>query len=140
MGRQELRFSVRGRPAPQGSKRSVGKGRFVEASKYLPAWRRAVEVAILEAFIETEDSSSFDGPVSVNVIFFIDRPQKPKFKFPATTPDLDKLLRGLFDGISTAKAWTDDCLVVEVHAREVYTGLEPDSYPSAGCSVFISAK
>ena len=35
----ELRVTVAGRPAPQGSKRLGGAGQLREQSAYLPAWR-----------------------------------------------------------------------------------------------------
>jgi crossover junction endodeoxyribonuclease RusA len=84
-----------------------------------------------------QDITPFDGPVRVEVTFFIDRPKTPKFPYPATTPDLDKLVRGLFDSITMAKVWTDDCLVVELLAAEVWTGA--DTYPVPGAKVFITA-
>jgi hypothetical protein len=50
-------FFVPGRVAPQGSKRYVGGnkasgGRFIEASKYLPAWRKAVTTVASEYMSE----------------------------------------------------------------------------------------
>ena len=141
MGRSEFRFVAEGRPAPQGSKSYRGSGpngaRFSEASKYLPAWRSAIVLAAKSEMLNTQDITPFDGPVRVEVTFFIDRPKTPKFPYPATTPDLDKLVRGLFDSITMAKVWTDDCLVVELLAAEVWTGA--DTYPVPGAKVFITA-
>jgi hypothetical protein len=88
VGRQHLLFWVEGRPAPQGSKSYKGNQRFVEASKYLPAWRQAIIGAIRQEFARTEDTSRFVAPVRLSVTFYIDRPKKPKWGYPATTPDL----------------------------------------------------
>jgi Holliday junction resolvase RusA-like endonuclease len=135
--RQRLLVTVEGRPAPQGSKSYRGNNRFVEASKYLPAWRSAIVLAIKREIEESQTVSKFDSPVKVSIDFFIERPKNPKFAYPATTPDLDKLVRGVFDSITQSGAWTDDCLVVQLQAREVWTGTSTDSYPLPGARIYI---
>jgi crossover junction endodeoxyribonuclease RusA len=137
--REEFSFLVEGRPAPQGSKSYRGNGRFSEASKYLPAWRNAIVLAVKQKMLQTESVAMFDGPVRVSITFFITKPAKPKWPFPATTPDLDKLVRGVFDSLTQAKIWVDDCLVVDLHAREVWCGNTTDTYPVSGARVTISA-
>ena len=44
-----IEFWVEGIPRPQGSKRHVGNGRMVEASKHTAGWRKAVSQAALAA-------------------------------------------------------------------------------------------
>lgn len=137
VGRQHLLFWVQGRPAPQGSKSYKGNQRFVEASKYLPAWRQAIIGAIRQEFARTEDISRFVAPVRLSVTFYIDRPKNPKWPYPATTPDIDKLVRGVCDSITLANAWVDDCLVVELEAFELWSGA--DTYPVPGAKIEIWA-
>ena len=108
--RKSITLFVEGRPAPQGSKSYRGNGRFSEASKYLPAWRSAIVLAAKQEFLRSESVAMFDEPVKVSITFYIDKPKKPKWLFPATTPDLDKLVRGVFDSLTQAKVWVDDCL------------------------------
>ena len=86
--RDRLLVFVEGRPAPQGSKSYRGNNRFSEASKYLPAWRKAIVQAIKFEIEESQTLSKFDTPVKVNVDFFIERPKNPKWSYPATPPDL----------------------------------------------------
>ena len=117
-----LNFFVPGRPAPQGSKKSVGRGRFVEASKYLPAWRKAVtEFAIYAA---TEHSwEPLHGPVTLEVVFYIERPSTinvNKRPHPVVPPDIDKLVRGVSDALSDAGVWGDDAQVVKLVAFKRY--------------------
>ena len=117
-----LNFFVPGRPAPQGSKRSVGRGRFIEASKYLPAWRHAVtEYAIYAA---TENSwVTLEGPIALEVVFYLERPAtiKPnKRPHPIVPPDVDKLVRGVGDALSDAGVWGDDSQVVKLVAFKRY--------------------
>jgi crossover junction endodeoxyribonuclease RusA len=118
---QTFRFEVEGRPAPQGSKSYRGNNRFVEASKYLPAWRSAIVSAAKQQISETPDFVIFDTPVKVEIQFYITRPNKPKFDYPATPPDLDKLVRGVFDSLTQAHIWTDDSLAVNLVAQEDWT-------------------
>jgi crossover junction endodeoxyribonuclease RusA len=136
--RKEFSFSVEGRPAPQGSKSYRGNGRFSEASKYLPAWRNDIVLAIRQKMLQTNSVVMFDEPVKVSITFFITKPAKPKWAYPATTPDLDKLVRGVFDSITQSRLWVDDCLVVELLAKEVWCGNTPDTYPVSGARVTIS--
>lgn len=137
MSLMELQFIVEGRPAPQGSKSYKGNNRFVEASKYLPAWRSAIVLAAKQAMTETNRFGKFDVPVEVFVTFFIERPKNPKFEYPATPPDLDKLVRGLFDSLTQAGVWVDDALCVRMTAEEVWTGVTADTYPVSGARVLI---
>lgn len=110
-------FSVIGKPAPQGSKRSVGGGRFIEASKFLPAWRAAVVSAARSAFV----GEPISVPVRVRVVFFLDKPNKPKFDFvPATPPDIDKLARGVLDALKIAGVYVDDALVVSLEVDKLW--------------------
>ena len=117
-----LTITVFGRPAPQGSKRHVGGGRFIEASKYLPAWRKAITLAAITE-IEKEAWAQTLGPVEVEVIFYLERPATisvAKRPWPIKPPDCDKLLRGVLDGVTDAGVWDDDGQVVKITAWKVY--------------------
>ena len=135
--RKSITLFVEGRPAPQGSKSYRGNGRFSEASKYLPAWRSAIVLAAKQQLMRSESVAMFDEPVKVAITFYITSPKKPKWAFPATTPDLDKLVRGVFDSLTQAKVWVDDSLVVELFAREVWTGDSPDTRPVSGATITV---
>lgn len=118
--RQELYFSAFGTPRPQGSKRYVGNGRFVEASDVKP-WRKAIAAAVQLAFEATGDERPFTAPVVVYATFFLPRPKSVKRLLPTVPPDLDKLCRGLGDGMSVdSKALEDDSLIVKWVASKVY--------------------
>ena len=126
-----LTITVFGRPAPQGSKRHVGGGRFIEASKYLPAWRRAITLAAITE-IENESWSKSISPVEVEIIFYLERPSTvsvAKRPWPIKPPDLDKLLRGVLDGLTDAGVWDDDGQVVKITAWKVYADTrEPGAF------------
>jgi Holliday junction resolvase RusA-like endonuclease len=130
--RSTAEFSVIGvEPSPQGSKRYVGGnrasgGRFIEASKKLEPWRRAIADAVEWLFTETGDRQPFTQPVKVTAVFVLPRPKTIKETirlWPIVPPDLDKLARGLGDSISLdryAKLLADDSLIVEWDLRKIY--------------------
>jgi Holliday junction resolvase RusA-like endonuclease len=122
-----LTFEVFGRPAPQGSKRFIGHspkqgGRFIEASKYLPAWRKAVTTAASEA-IPDDMLEPLQGPVELEVVFFLERPATISVKqrpWPIKPPDVDKLLRAVLDSCTDASIWLDDGQVVKLTGWKCY--------------------
>ena len=130
-----LTITVFGRPAPQGSKRHVGGGRFIEASKYLPAWRKAITLAASEQ-IEKEAWAKDTNPIAIEVTFYLERPATisvAKRPWPIKPPDLDKLLRGVLDGLTDAGVWEDDGQVVKITAWKCYADTrEP------GCDITVS--
>lgn len=132
-----LQIEIFGHPAPQGSKKII-KGRLIEASgDKLRRWRKEIARVCTEARARNEDLY-FIGPVSVDVTFYVPRPpsvKQTKRPWPIVPPDLDKLCRGLLDGIGQAEViWGDDSQVVVLNATKAYAdGREP------GASVTITA-
>jgi Holliday junction resolvase RusA-like endonuclease len=125
-----MEIRVYGNPAPQGSKR-VFNGRVVEAAgQKLKVWRKAIATACQN--IVTEEHSLLLGPVRVEVDFYLPRPASVTIKkraLPIVPPDLDKLLRGLLDGIGQSEMiWGDDSQVVEIVATKFYAD---DTEPGA---------
>jgi len=109
----EFHVTVPGRPAPQGSKKMGAYGQMRESSPYLPAWRAAVKAAVYAGYevrgVRPEDLPLFRGPVAMGVTFWL--PGPARIDGP---PDLDKLLRGLWDALTLARVWEDDSRVVEI--------------------------
>lgn len=89
---------------------------MIEASKKLPAWRKAVEITVADL----EWFTPFSGPVEVWVTFYLPRPKSVTRLLPTTFPDLDKLERGLFDALTIAGVWLDDSLVTDSHPSKRY--------------------
>lgn len=71
-------------------------------------------------------------PITVDVDFTLSKPKsKPKWKlYPDVKPDLDKLVRAVFDSLSGI-IWKDDSLVCELSASKIY-GDNP------GADIYIS--
>jgi Holliday junction resolvase RusA-like endonuclease len=121
----KLEFTVHGDPKPQGSKRGfvtkTGKVAMVEmAGVALKSWREAIAwTARGEAAKQNWEVT--DQPITMEVIFYMKKPQKPKFVLPAVRPDIDKLLRALLDGLTQAKTvYVDDSQVCILQASKTY--------------------
>jgi len=117
-------FRVYGRPAPQGSKKYVGNGRFIEASKYLAPWRKAVANAIftkLSVDPNFLDFKQVEDPVVVEVVFLLEKPKGIKRLWPSVMPDTDKLQRAIGDALETDTAFlASDSLIVKWVPVKVY--------------------
>lgn len=124
-------IEVFGIPAPQGSKKSIGNNRFVETSKKLPAWRKAVKEA---AVVAKGDGGTISGPIYLEVCFYLPRPKTINRVLPTVAPDLSKLVRAIEDSLTDAGVWTDDAYVVECLSTKLYAdGREP------GCLIKIGS-
>ena len=119
MDKVAIELEIFGDPAPQGSKRII-KGRLIEASSAkLTRWRKAIAERCQNA--RQEQDTFFTGPVSVEVFFYLPRPKTVKRAWPIVPPDLDKLCRGLLDGIGQSEViWGDDSQVVNLVAWKAY--------------------
>lgn len=118
----QLLIDVYGRPAPQGSKKSVGNNRFIEASKYLPAWRKAVKEAAIAAVADS-GWETLQGAVRLECVFYLERPATIKLSarpLPIKPPDISKLLRAVEDSLTDAGVWGDDSQVITAKATKFY--------------------
>lgn len=133
---QDARFDIfiPGKPAPQGSKRHVGKGVMVEASPRTKPWRDLIVTMCLDKIHAGADT--FVGPVEVHAVFRFARPMshygsgantgilKPGAPlYPRTVGDIDKLCRALLDSLGYkhgAGVIADDADVVRLVADKHY--------------------
>lgn len=115
----EYRLFVPGDAAPQGSKsfKGIRKGRavLVESSKALGPWRERVALAAHTAGVRP-----LVGAVTVELEFVRPRPAStPKSRTPDAVkkPDLDKLVRAIFDALEGV-AYSGDAQVTDLHASK----------------------
>jgi crossover junction endodeoxyribonuclease RusA len=120
-----IAFHVPGVPAPQGSKRHVGRGILVESSKALAPWRTTVGVVARQEY----SGPPLDGPVRVKLTFTFPR-LKRHYRangelrdsaeyWHGSRPDVDKLARAVLDGL-TGIVFRDDGQVCELAAGKRY--------------------
>ncbi len=148
----ELRFEVHHLPQPQGSKRAFvrgGRAIIVDDNPKTRGFRDAVTIAAIEAR-RLGEHVTHTGPVSVVAVFTLPRPQghygtganthrlRPGApRYPATAPDVDKLLRAVLDGLTDAAAFRDDSRVVSVATDKVYPHSGPLALPQPGALIIV---
>lgn len=118
-----LRVFVPGVPAPQGSKSFVGRARsgraiLVESSRAVKPWRATIAEALRKDGLPLLIYAAH-VPVHATLTFVMPRPKAtPRGTNPPATkrPDLDKLVRAVFDAIGTAEVWHDDSQVTMLSA------------------------
>jgi crossover junction endodeoxyribonuclease RusA len=131
-----MEIIVYGAPAPQGSKRHVGRGILVESSKRCKPWREAVHWAAVES------KARVRGPVEVVMTFTLAKPQsapKRRRTWPDRRPDLDKLQRSTLDALVSAGAIEDDGRVVAIRAAKVFPNESPDALDAPGVRIRLEA-
>jgi len=141
-----LRLWVSGDPAAQGSKAYKGHrpsaktGKLVpvltEQSRAVTPWRNAVRGAAAQHLYAEHRGGwvPLDCPLAVDVTFVLRRRPSVTRPSPTVPPDIDKLLRALFDGLTDGGVWTDDSRVVEVTTRKVYADA-PRILPGADVTI-----
>lgn len=116
-------FWVSGEPVPQGSMRALkdksGEPYLIHSNKGLNAWRQAIVDRVKPNVTE------LDGAVKVHCIFYLLKPKSVKRWLPWCRPDIDKLLRAVFDALQSAGAFKDDGQIVEVVAEKCYVDEGP---------------
>ena len=130
---------VNGLPAPQGSKKHVGRGIMVEASKRVAPWRQDVRAACCHSYFGMPVSCA----VHVEITFWFPRPKNhyrtgrfagllkenaPTHTTSHSCGDIDKLLRATFDGLAHTTGGIvlkDDSQVVSLRTEKLYATDEP---------------
>lgn len=144
-----LAIKVYGQPCSQGHKitRTRGSRSWLQESgeARLRPWRALVTAAACES----RQGPPFNGPVVVQIVFTLKRPQGlPQRRrrpdgtlrhyraLPAKRPDLDTLSRAVLDALSDAGVWRDDSQVVELHTAKVYVG-DPNALDAPGARIEV---
>lgn len=120
-----FQFTVWGTPVPQGSMRAfiikkTGRAIVTSSNKKVKPWRNEVAGAALQAIEVYGFPPMMNAePVQMEVEFFFDKPKSVKGNFKVTKPDMDKLLRAIFDAL-TGVAYKDDSQVVRCILTKQY--------------------
>lgn len=137
MSARQVGFWAAGVPIPQGSKRIGRAGRkgrplLIDANDdVLKPWRDVVARAAREAMA---GAAALNVPVDVSLVFYMPRPGghyradgvtlRPSAPaWPAVKPDVDKLERAVFDGMTAGGLWVDDSRAVVVRKVKKYADL-----------------
>lgn len=127
---KQVQFTVFGKPAPKGSYRTVrvrskktGRmtNRFIPMSKNEHPWRQAI-VNTIRA-LNIRDKPTVGQPISIAVVFYLQRPKSISVKvrpYPTEKPDIDKLCRSTFDGLTDSGLIPDDKYIVDASPHKRY--------------------
>lgn len=122
-----IRFDIVGTPSPQAGMRAVNTARgarmITAGGVNLRSWRTAVADA---ARHQADIVGCQTVPLALEVTFRLPMPKAaPKHdrdarhRLRARTPDLDKLLRSLFDGLTAGGLIGDDALICRITATKI---------------------
>ena len=114
---ESITFTVNAVPAPQGSKRHVGRGILVESSAKVGPWRDSVVFAARGVM---RGRGPFEGAVAVSITFRLPKPKTVKRDLPSVRPDLDKLARSTCDALTTAQVIVDDAQICDLWVSKRY--------------------
>lgn len=135
-----LSFTVLGTAAPQGSfkaivSKSTGRAFLKQSSARTMPWRQEVAGAAERARRSSSEEWPTNGPVELRATFYLPRPAghlgkkgvRPSApKYPATKPDLSKLVRAIEDAL-TGIVYVDDARIVRhvIYKRYADLGVSP---------------
>lgn len=132
----ELDVTIPGRPEAKGSLRVGKHGQVFSANPRLKAWQQRVALAVAAW---RKGKPLITGPVAIVADFCFDRPPSHFTKsgrlrkgapLAPGRPDLDKLVRGLLDGL-TGVLFKDDAQVCELDVSKRY-------YETPGVVLYVS--
>lgn len=123
-----LAFTIPGLPVPKGRPRFAQVAGHVRAFTPKPTmthenWVRACAHEAVSKLPKAERMRfPLDGPLAIRVRFYLPRPpsRRKADLWPDRKPDLDNLLKALWDGLSLARVFVGDSRIVRVEAEKLY--------------------
>lgn len=117
-----MKFIFRITPVPQGRPRFTVMGKHVKA--YDPAKSKKYKMQLKKTawriMIHNIWQRIDNAPISMNLIFVLPRPKRPKNKdYHITKPDLDNLVKAVKDALNGI-AYADDSQITELKATKRY--------------------
>ena len=123
----QIEFHVRGEPKAQPRVKAFRRGNH--AGVYDPGTADGWKLLVREEARKAWDGKQFDGPVSVHIEFWMPRPKAHFNKngikddapnYHTSKPDLDNLLKAVFDAITNLGIWRDDSQIVRVNSSKQF--------------------
>lgn len=86
---------------------------------YVPIETRGFK-ANLESLVRSQyRAPPLEGPLRLELRFYLPMPRKPKWVYPAVRPDLDNYIKSVLDG-ANGVLWLDDAQIVSLMAKKLY--------------------
>jgi Holliday junction resolvase RusA-like endonuclease len=125
-------FSVKGHPAPKGSRTFLGGGgASKESSDNCKPWVEAIVFAAKGQ--RPKGGDPLAPPYEIGLRFVMPRPADPKYDWPSRDGDLDKLARAVLDGLTQGGLILDDRHVVQLDTVKEFA----EGGKSTGVSIVI---
>ena len=107
-------FWVPGKAVGQGRISTINGHSFHSNAKELLPWRKLVGLTARNA-----GAKPVGDPIRLELVFVLGRGKTVRRAYPTVKPDIDHLIRAIFDSL-TGITYFDDGQVVEVTARKIY--------------------
>ena len=102
-----------------------GRPRFGQGRVHTPTKTRDYEDT-LRLLLRPLFSKPLQGPLTLEVCFFLPCPKKPKALLPMVRPDLDNYLKAFCDA-ANGICWADDAQLCTIQASKRYVEWEADA-------------
>lgn len=102
------------KPVPQPRHQVGSRGVYIKDTHPIHAFKEG-----LRLLARAQHSEPIDGPIKATVIFRFEKPKSSKRKIPSVRPDIDNLLKAVFDALNKI-AYRDDAQICEVITRKEY--------------------
>lgn len=113
-------FVVKGHPAPKGSRVFLGGSASKESSDGCKPWVEAIAMSCLGQ--RPKGVGLLKPPYKIGLRFVMPRPKGPKYDWPSSDGDLDKLARAVLDGLTQGGLIVDDRHVVQLDCSKEFAG------------------
>lgn len=111
-------------PTPKGRPRAVLNKKTATIRNYTPAKTRNFESFIKRQAAKQYKETPLEGPISLRVVFYIERPKTVTRQFPEVKPDLDNYIKAVSDALNNI-IYKDDSQIVKIQALKLYAPIKP---------------
>lgn len=124
-----ISFTVPGNPVAQPRVKARKAGNFIQIytpDKKVKPYKEAIKLVATQAMVGRKP---MEGPLSVAIFFYIDRPKSHTKKqreqdWHAQKPDLDNLAKAVLDALKDV-TWSDDSQIAELRLRKQWAVGDP---------------
>lgn len=128
-----LSFTLNIEPTAQRRARHgvVNRGKRIFSATYKDTKQKNNELALEYFLLKYLPKEPLPGALSVTFTAFLPIPKKmnkadkelalKNMIFPTNKPDIDNLTKQLLDCMTRLKFWNDDCQIIEVCSRKLYS-------------------
>ncbi len=110
-----ISFNIDLAPKPKQSARFTKRG-FAFQPKEVKQYQEYISVKAAEAM---QGSKIFEGPIEVELRFYLKEPKSKNMKYPLKRPDIDNLSKSVLDGMN-GFVYNDDKQIIKLVLYKFY--------------------